>query len=84
MKTSISQDREDAIPQIVKCVVQKCWKTKMFVLAFNRDFPVASGLDMLPCIMESTITASVGRHLGRQPEALTKLHASLLAAETWG
>ena len=35
-------------------------------------------------IMESTITASVGRHLGRQPEALTKLHASLLAAETWG
>ena len=39
---------------------------------------------MLPCIMESTITASVGRHLGRQPEALTKLHASLLVAETWG
>ena len=35
---------------------------------------------MLPCIMESTITASVGR----QPEALTKLHASLLVAETWG
>ena len=83
MKTNISQDKEDAIQQIVNCVVQKCWKTKIFVLAFNR-FSSCLWLDMLPCIMESTITASVDRHLGRQPEALTKLHASLLAAETWG
>lgn len=49
--------REGAIWQTVNCVVQKCWKTKKLVLALNTDFPVASGLDLLPCLMEPTITA---------------------------
>lgn len=34
--------------------------------------------------MELAITADVGRHLGKQPEALTKQCVSRLATEMWG
>lgn len=54
------------------------------VLALNIDFLVASRLRVLPCLMELAITADVGRHLGKQPEALTKQCVSRLATEMWG
>lgn len=85
MKKRISQDTERMQPhKTINCVVQKCWKPKILVLALDIYFPVAPGLDMPPCLLELAITADVGRHLGKQPEALTKQCASRLAAETWG
>lgn len=61
-------------------MVQKS-ENDTLVLALNTDFLVASGLDMLPCLMKLVVTAQVGQRLGKQPEAFAKQRGSRLVAK---